>query len=329
MNGLAFAAIAFHWRPLPMPRKNLRKQGVSLRHICLCGSALALLACGSPNIAVERGVFGQDLDRSADTAVAQVEGTIIYKSDIERMAAEQGLIAAGAPLVPSDETFKTVLEELIDQRLLALDAVNDGLLSDRETQLRIAAAEERILGNIRVETYLRDRVNETTIRRLYEEQAALADRGPEIRARHILVADKAKAKEVLAKIEAGEEFGALARTKSIDAGTRERGGDLGYFSKDMLEDDFTKPVFATEVGKRTSPFETEFGWHIVEVLDKRPARAPKFEQMRPQIVNFMTFDAIQNLLKELRKDGEVERLLSPAPETITEDAPIEETPADE
>ena len=243
-----------------------------------------------------------------DAIVARVNGTPLYASDVDLTAQEQGLVDEGIRLPKSDARYNGVLEEMIDQRLLALDADTRGLASDRKAQIRLATARERILGNMVVERHLRETVNETTIRRMYEEQSKLAARGDEARARHILVEEKAKADEILKSLEAGEDFAALAIENSIDEGSASGGGDLGYFTQDMLDADFTRPIFNAAKGERIGPIKSEFGWHIVEILDQRPAQQPSFETLKPQIANFMTFDAIQSLLKDLRERSDVEIL---------------------
>jgi len=256
----------------------------------------------------------ETVDRVADdNAVAIVNGTKIFATDVNLFAQEQGLIDEGQSLPPTDERFRGTLDELIDQRLLALDADAIDLETSQEAQIRLAAARERILGNLRVERHLRDAVNETSIRRMYEEQSKLAARGDEVRARHILVEEKAKADELLATIKDGGDFAALARENSIDEGSAERGGDLGYFTQDMLNGRFTRPVFQAGKGDYVGPVKSEFGWHIAEIIDRRPAPQPTFETLRPKIVNFMTFDAIQDLLLDLRASGEVEILAGETP----------------
>ncbi len=247
-----------------------------------------------------------------DPFVAKVNGTKVFASDVDLAAQEQGLIDEGLSLAKTDPRYRGVLDELIDQRLLALDAESQGLNADRVAKIRLAAARERILGNIRVERHLRDAVNEASIRRMYEEQAKLAARGDEVRARHILVEEKAKADELLKKLEDGEDFATLALANSIDEGSSARGGDLGYFTQDMLNGRFTQPVFNAGKGERIGPIKSEFGWHVAEVLDRRRAPQPSFETLRPKIANFMTFDAIQDLLKDLRSGAEVEILIEGA-----------------
>lgn len=300
---------------------------------------LCLAACTPANEGPVTGLSIVD-HAETDAVVARVEGTDIYQSDVEVAAQAQGLIEAGDVFPATEPDHAKVLEELIDQRLLALDAVENGLALDPQVQLRLAAARERVLGNVRVERHLQNTVNETSIRRLYDEQSKLAARGDEVRAQHILVESQDEAEAVLRKLIAGENFAALAKSTSLDAGSAERGGDLGYFTADMLSTEFTKPVFAAAKGARLGPVKSDFGWHVIEVLDRRPAPQPTFETMRPKIVNFMTFDAIQGLVKGLRDEAVIERLTTTAPtpspvgdgqtgDTETEDKAAEENLTDE
>ena len=282
-------------------------------------TALIVVSC-APTETETRPALESVARTGGDDVVARINGTALYASDVDLAAQEQGLVDEGISLPKTDTRYRGVLDELIDQRLLALDAESQGLNADRDAKIRLAAARERILGNIRVERHLRDTVNEASIRRMYEEQAKLAARGDEVRARHILVEEKAKADALLKEIEDGGDFAALAIANSIDEGSAERGGDLGYFTQDMLNGRFTRPVFNAGKGERVGPIKSEFGWHIAEVLDRRPAPQPSFETLRPKIANFMTFDAIQDLLKDLREGAEVEILTDEVTSSETKDA---------
>jgi len=267
----------------------------------LLGGVMACTPTPDATIGLDQAVHSK-----TDTVIATVNGSAIYKSDILIAAQAQSLIDEEDDFPRTDPRFQTVLDELIDQRLLALDAVTQKIDQDEDAKLRLAAARERILSNLRVEHYLRVTVSETAIRRMYEEQAKLAARGDEIRARHILTETKAEAEDILMALKDGTDFATLAKANSIDAGSADRGGDLGYFTSDMLSTDFTKPVFAASKGEIIGPVKSNFGWHIAKVLDRRPAPQPTFEEMRPKIANFMTFDAIQELVTNLRRDAEIE-----------------------
>jgi len=262
------------------------------------------------------------ISRTTDAVVARVEGTLIYASDVQRAAAAQGLIGTDSELEASDPVFRVTVEDLIDQRLLALDARRAGVAQQEEAQRRLAAARERILGNLRVETYLAETVNDQTIRELYEAQKSLSGRGEERRARQIVVADEDTAKAVVGRLNDEEDFAALVTELSIDTVTRDRGGELGWLSRDVLPAPLRGPVFATNVGARAKPVQTEAGWHIIEVLDRRVPNQRSFEDTREDIARFMTFDAIESLMTDLRDRAEVERLYQ-------EDAPEADTDTEE
>lgn len=245
-----------------------------------------------------------------DVKIAKVDGTFLYRSDVERLALEKGVLKPGETLNQTNPAFQSLVEELIDQRVLSQAAIRRALDKTPENKRRLATARERILGNILVEAHLKDAVNETTIHRMYDQQAELADRGDEIRARQILLSDEASAKAAEKALEGGQGFAELARSVSTDEATREKGGDLGWFTRDALNLNFTRIVFGTPVGKRTEPFETSQGWHIVEVQKRRSSQQKSFEDLRPNIVKFMTFDAIQSLLQDLRRKSEIETFYS-------------------
>lgn len=291
--------------------------------------ALTFTGCQDRLVMSDSSPFGEGVMRLGDTEVADVDGTKIYLSDVERTAASQGLIEEGSPLTPGQPIFQKILDELIDQRLLALDALRQSLDQNDETRRRLSAARERILGNVLVENHLKNTVNETTIRRMYDEQASLRDRGDEVQARHILLKDEETAKQISKKLTDGADFEALAREMSEDEGSRDKGGNLGYFTRDMLEATFTQTAFATNIGATSAPFKTEYGWHILQVQNRRKAPEPSFEEMRSEIVNFMTYDEIQNILKSLRAQGDVKLLFGQAVIEPDEPKNIVETPDNE
>lgn len=246
--------------------------------------------------------------RLGDQPAAMVNGSAIYMSDVRNVAFAQNLIQEGAQLTPESPEFDQVLNELIDQRLMAQAAMNRSLDQQSEAKRRLAQTRERVLGNILVEEHLRETVNETTMRQMYDAQSAIRERGTEVRARHILLPEETMANEILRRLGDGESFQALAVAYSQDRASRDSGGDLGYFSTDMLDPEFTRVAFDTVPGERAGPFKTEHGWHILEVLDRRQARVPGFEDMRAEILKFMTYDEIQKLLASLRDNADIQRL---------------------
>ncbi|MEP1230658.1 MAG: peptidylprolyl isomerase [Litorimonas sp.] len=250
-----------------------------------------------------------------DAAVAKVDGEEILYSDVRRTAIEQGWLEPkisdssvndSQGIAPIDVSiFNRALDSLIDQKLLAQDAQRKALHKTPEASMRLAAGRERILSSISLETYIRKTVTEEKMRKLYDTQAALADFGDEIRARHIVVESEDAALKLIKALGEGDDFSALAADMSLDIDTRDRGGDLGYFTSDMLVPDFVRPIFKGQKGATLPPFETNKGWHVVEILDRRRPDVKSYEDSEEALRNFLTFDAIEEFIAELRKKGTV------------------------
>lgn len=257
----------------------------------------ALFAC-SPT--PEQAAVNLRVDSAKATTV---NGEAIYVSDVELEAASQGIIAAGEPFIAEHPDFQKVLDQLIDQKLMAQEARRLGLDAGNDAQRRLLAAEERILGNILVESLVAKEVNEESIQRMYNEQVQLQQLDDEVRIRHIIVEDQTTADKVIADLQAGGDFAALAFEYSTDKDTRLEGGELGFVAPNHLNDPFPTEIANTQVGAYSRPFETERGWHILQV-DERRVPAPKtIDQMRPEIVRFLTFREISKILRALRADA--------------------------
>ncbi len=232
-----------------------------------------------------------------------VNGETIYVSDVELEAAAQNIIEPGEPFTAEHPGFQTVLDQLIDQKLMAQEARRLGLDTGDDAQRRLLAAEERILGNILVESLVAKEVTEPAIQRMYDEQVKLQQLDDEVRIRHILVEDETTAEKVIADLKAGGDFAAIAFEYSTDKDTRLEGGDLGFVAPNLLDEPFPSTIANTQVGAYSQPFQTDRGWHILQV-DERRVPAPKtLDQMRPEIVRFLTFREISKILRALRADA--------------------------
>ncbi|WP_354298420.1 peptidylprolyl isomerase [Phenylobacterium koreense] len=265
-------------------------------------AAVTLSACG------ERGA-SEGAPAPGDTAVAKVDGKTVWASDVKREAVAQGLIGEGEPLDVSSDLFRRVLDEVVDQKLLAAEAVKRKLDKDPAAQKRLAAARERILGDMLVENVVSDAVNDNAIRALYQEQLKLAKQSEEIRARQIVVATEAEAQAVQKLLATGASFEALAMERSTDTATRFNGGDLGYFTADVMPEAYTNNLKTAKVGDIVGPFAIDGGWAILKVEDKRLEQPITFEAARPQIVRFLTYDQVRDLLEKLRSRAKVENLI--------------------
>ncbi|MDQ0153746.1 peptidylprolyl isomerase [Robertmurraya andreesenii] len=127
---------------------------------------------------------------------------------------------------------------------------------------------------------------------------------PEIKARHILVADEAKAKEIKAKLDKGEDFAKLAKENSTDPGSAEQGGDLGWFGAGAMVPEFEEAAYALDVNQISEPVKTDNGWHIIQVTDKK--KKESLDKMKAEIEQKVKVSKVDNtamqeaLQKELK-----------------------------
>ena len=283
--------------------------------------ALLLVACGQNKVAEKPPEPG-------DTAVARVNGQVIWASDVKREAVAQGLISEGEPLDISSEVFRQRLDEVIDQKLLAAEAAKRKIDKDPIAQRRLAAARERILGDMLVEGVVEKAVTEDAIRKLYAEQQKLAKRSEEFRARQIVVGTQAEAESIKKLLATGASFDALAMERSTDQATRFNGGDMGdYFTLDVMPEPYGAALKDAQKGQLVGPFAAEGGWVIVKVEDKRTEEPITLEAARPQIVRFLTYDRIRDLLEKLRAKAKVETLIKPDPGAKKPIPPADAPPA--
>lgn len=294
----------------PMLTRNL----MTFAALCLIA---ALTACGPqpreslPEVA-SAPAFSPDED---NPVLARVNGSPIRHDDVLREAIAQRGPGSEAPdPVYGDEEFMRVLGELIDQRLLAQEARNRGLHRSEEARRRLAAAEERIIGTVLIAEILENATSEETLRAIYEQQVRLLRLDEEVRARHILVETEEAAQAAKALLDDGEDFRELAIRISQDYATRLDGGDLGYFTRDGVLPAFGAVAFATPEGAVSEPFRTQFGWHVLLVVDRRRQPPPSYEELRPRIGQYHGYEQLEDLLRELRAGDAVQRFQPPEAE---------------
>lgn len=249
---------------------------------------------------------------------AVVNGEYILATEVELEAASQGLIDVGERLDTKDPVFGQILDQLIDQKLLAQEALARGLDQDEGSRHRLHAARERILGNLYVEKLVSEEVDESAVLKMYQAQVELQQLGEEVLIRHILVKTEAEAQKLHADLKAGKEFAELAFTYSIDRVTSAEGGLMGYYLPDELSDPFPRVINRTAVGAISPPFETELGWHILKVDDRRREEPPTLDEMRPKIVQYLTLSEISKSLKRLRTRSEIQTVTGGDPMTAFE-----------
>jgi peptidyl-prolyl cis-trans isomerase C len=292
------------------------------------GSAIVLAVCLGLAGCGESAPKGEDAAVADPSAVAaMVNGQPIYVSDVELEAKVQDLINDGEKLEVDSAEFNEILDQLIDVKLLAMEAMSRGLDEEPESRHRLASARDNILGNILVDRVVEERVDEAAIKKMYETQIAIWELGEEAHVRHILAPTKEEIDKIAAELKSGVDFAVLASRKSADEATRMEGGDLGYMTAEEATPEFAKVIRDTPTGGVSRPFATDMGWHLAKVDERRKEQPPSIEELRGPILKHLTMMQIGEVLKELRTEAKIEKQTSPRNSTLDVD-PFE-TPAEE
>ncbi|OLP53724.1 peptidylprolyl isomerase [Rhizobium rhizosphaerae] len=242
-------------------------------------------------------------DAAADPVVAKVGDAEIHKSELD--LAVNSLDPQLAQL--SDEQKQAAaLSGLIDVKLLAKDASQEGLGNDAAFKQRIAYLTDRELHNAYFKKHVVDAVTDAEVKARYDKEVAAIKPQEEVKARHILVKTEDEAKAVIKELDAGKDFAALAKEKSTDP-NKDDGGDLGYFTKDRMVPEFSDAAFALEKGKYSKePVKTQFGYHVILVEDKRMQPPPPLDQVAPQVKQLVMRDKYLALLEAAKSKSGVD-----------------------
>lgn len=234
--------------------------------------------------------------------IARINDSPLYQENLEVVKENLGAE------VPEDR----LVSRMVELRLLANRAREEGLDRDPRTQARIQNAIDNQLANAYLVDYMSEmEVSEADVEAAYEKEMDALGEETQYRAMHILVDDEQTARDLIAELDDGADFGELAKEHSKDTGSGEEGGDLGWFSLDQMVEPFAEAVGSLEPGDRAEePVESRFGWHIVQLEDTRPMPKPTLEQMRPELEDSARRDAINDMIAELRDSANVEILSS-------------------
>ena len=260
-----------------------------------------------------------------DPVVALVDGAEIHRSDV--VAAYETLPPPYRSL-PFAQLYDTLLDNVISSRLMVEAARKQGLEEDAEVKTRIQRAADRVLTESYLTKLIDDAVTEDALKAEYE--AFKKDFQPEdgVHARHILVATEDEAKAIKAELDKGADFAKLASEKSTDPGAA-NGGDLGFFTADRMVKPFADAAFAMKPGEISDPVQTQFGWHVIKLEERRKQPVPAFDEKKQELEMELQRKTVDQTLEALRKDAKIERVeeAAPAAAAPAAGAPASEAPA--
>ncbi len=258
-----------------------------LKHATYLG-ALALSVAAS-------GAFAEDV--TADTVIATVGDTEIT---LGQMIITRAQLPQQYAQFPDDVLFDGVLDQLIQQQVLA-DALTDvpGRVTYAVENERRSLMAGEVINNI-----TNGAVTDEAIADAYKERYSDATPATEYNASHLLVETEEEAIAAKARVDAGEEFADVARDVSTGP-TGPNGGNLGWFGAGQMVPEFEATTVALSIGDVSDPVQTQFGWHVVTLLDTRSKDVPTLDSVRQELFGQLQEAAIQARLTELTEAANV------------------------
>jgi len=265
----------------------------------------ALAACGK----TQQPAAPAAADKSVPAAVpvAIVNGTAISRTEYDIYV--KGLLQ-GKQQELTPEQKNQVLDEMISMELMAAQAAKDGLDKDLDTAAQLEVLRMRVLADAASQKIMKGQEpTDAQLHAEYETAIASMDK-TEYHARHILVASKDQAEQIIKKLKGGAKFEALAKAQSLDTGSKATGGDLGWFTTSRMVKPFADAVKALKKGEITpEPVQTQYGWHVIQLEDTREAAPPPFDQVKAQLVNSVIRKKLQAYVEDLKKNAKIEKKL--------------------
>ncbi len=256
-----------------------------------------ILAAGALALAAATPGFAQEGD--ADTVVASVNGNDIT---LGHMIAMLDALPEQYKQLPDDVLFQGILEQLIQQSLLA-ETITP---APRSVELQLENDRRALLASLAMEELVSAATTDEALQDLYDERFANIDPGTEYNASHILLETEEEARAVIAELEAGADFAELAREKSTGP-SGPNGGALGWFGKGTMVAPFEEAVVAMKPGEISGPVQTQFGWHVIRLNETRPAAKPTLDEVRQTLLDELQQRTIEAKLQELTAKADIQR----------------------
>jgi len=216
-----------------------------------------------------------------DKILAKVGDRAITESDVNSMIASLG---QGGERYKTPEGRKAVLNQLIDKYLFLADARRNFYEGDPAFTARLQQLKEELLADFAIEKSVSGvTVSEDETLKFYEENKDEFVSEESVEASHILVDSAEKANEILAEINEGKKTFEDAAREYSTCPSGQRGGALGEFTRGQMVAEFDSAVFSMQVGELTGPVETQFGFHLIKLTNKKDAALIPYEQIKAQL----------------------------------------------
>ncbi len=259
------------------------------------GVLITLALIGSGSLALAQG---SDQDRIR----AKFAGEEIRQSDIEAFISQ---LPEQVRAAPRDQIEPLVINELVNTRLIARLARSAGTQDQEEYKRQLEVVAARILQNVYLGAQVEARLTEARITEAYDAFVAANPPAEEVRASHILVEAKENAQAIADEVRGGGDFAEIARRESTGPSATS-GGDLGFFEKGQMVPTFAEAAFALEIDEVSDPVQTQFGWHVIKLTDRRQASPPTLDEVRGELTEQLEEEILGEVLAEAREGVTIE-----------------------
>lgn len=244
--------------------------------------------------------------KAEDAVVATVNGQKIRQSDVAQL---YNALPGQYRQLPIEFLQDQLVERLVDQKLVTAKAKSDGTEKDAKYKERLAQAKDQILEDVWLTSEIDKRLSPERLKTSYDEMVKGFKPSAEYKASHILVKTEEEGRQVIADLARGADFATLAKEKSLDQGSAADGGNLGdYFAPDKMVPEFATAVTALKPGEVSkTPVKSQYGWHVIKVVDTRQSSPPKLADTEPQIRESERDKVVQEILDELRGKAKIEK----------------------
>lgn len=264
----------------------MRKGLTFLRSMTLAaGLALPLAAFAAPH---------------ANTVVATVNGEDIT---IGHMVMARENLPEQYKQLPDDVLYNAILDQLVQQTALKQQLHGE---VPQYVQLSVENEKRAMLAADVIQMVMEKAITEDKLRAAYDAKYSTGEGGDEFHAAHILLESEEDALDVKKELDAGADFATLAKERSTGP-SGPNGGDLGWFATGRMVPEFEEAVLALKSGEVSAPVETQFGWHVILLHDRRKTEAPEFEEVRGQLSEELRQTAVEARVNELTAAAEIDR----------------------
>ena len=273
----------------------------------LAASSVAILALLLASAAPLRA-------QDKDPLVAKVNGVEIHQSDLVVAKDEAGQLPPMSPDAERDYLVQFMADMILVSKAAEAKKLGDGPDFNR----KLTFNRNKLLMEAMLTSVGKEALTDVEMHKVYDDALKQMGEEKEVHARHILFRAAAgdekaskeaedKVKAVIARLNKGEDFAKLAGELTEDPSGKANGGDLGFFSKEQMVPEFSETAFGLENGKISVPVKTQFGWHVIKVDEKRVKPQPKFEDVKPQIEQYVMRKAQAEMVTKLRAEAKIEK----------------------